>query len=63
MKTADIHVHIFPDKLAEKAAHSIGEFYDKTAYTIASTDRLAEELAQAGISRCVISNSDRKSVV
>ena len=57
MKIADIHVHVFPDKLAEKAAHSIGEFYDKTAYTIASTDRLAKELEEAGISRCVISNS------
>lgn len=34
MKIADIHVHVFPDKLAEKAAHSIGEFYDKTAYTL-----------------------------
>lgn len=57
MKIADIHIHVFPDKLAEKAAHSIGEFYDKTAYTIASTERLVNELAEAGISRCVISNS------
>ena len=57
MKIADIHVHIFPDKLAEKAAHSIGEFYDKTAYTTAGTDCLIKELEEAGISRCVISNS------
>ena len=24
----DVHAHIFPDKIAEKAAHSIGAFYD-----------------------------------
>lgn len=57
MKIADIHAHVFPDKLAEKAAHSIGEFYDKDTYTIASTDCLSRELEEAGISRCVISNS------
>lgn len=27
MKIFDIHVHIYPDKIAEKAARSIGEFY------------------------------------
>ncbi len=27
MKIADIHAHIFPEKLAEKASHSIGSFY------------------------------------
>ena len=24
----DVHAHIFPDKIAEKAAHSIGAFCD-----------------------------------
>ena len=28
MKIFDIHVHIYPDKIAEKASRSIGEFYD-----------------------------------
>ena len=28
MKIFDIHVHIFPDKIAHKAADSIGDFYD-----------------------------------
>lgn len=28
MKIFDIHVHIYPDKIAEKAAQSIGIFYD-----------------------------------
>ncbi len=57
MKTADIHIHVFPDKLAEKAAHSIGEFYDKDPYAMAGTGILLKELEEAGISRCVISNS------
>lgn len=28
MKVFDIHVHIYPDKIAEKASESIGVFYD-----------------------------------
>ena len=28
MKVFDIHVHIYPDKIAEKASDSIGVFYD-----------------------------------
>ncbi len=57
MKIADIHVHVFPDKLAKKAAHSIGEFYEKPVYSTASLELLGTELEEAGISRCVISNS------
>ena len=28
MKVFDIHVHIFPQKIAEKASRAIGKFYD-----------------------------------
>jgi len=57
MKVADVHAHIFPDKLAEKAAVSIGDFYGCPMYMPASVDNLAAEERKAGISRCVVSNS------
>ena len=28
MNIIDFHVHIFPDKIAEKAARAVGKFYD-----------------------------------
>ena len=28
MKIFDVHVHIYPDKIAEKASASVGAFYD-----------------------------------
>lgn len=57
MKIADIHAHIFPDKLAEKASHSIGDFYGVSIQREANMQSLTAEDAQAGICRCVVSNS------
>ena len=57
MKIMDIHCHIFPDRLAEKAEHSIGAFYGAPMYCAASVDNLLKEHRQAGITRCVVSNS------
>ena len=45
------------DKLADKAAHSIGDFYGAASYCAASVENLLREEQQAGISRCVIRNS------
>ena len=49
MKIADIHAHIFPDKLAEKASHSIGDFYGVSIEREANMHCLT--------ARCVVSNS------
>ena len=57
MKITDVHAHVFPDKLADKAAHSIGDFYGAASYCAASVENLLREEQKAGISRCVISNS------
>ena len=57
MKIADIHAHIFPEKLAEKASHSIGDFYGIPIAREADMPCLAAEDARAGITRCVVSNS------
>lgn len=57
MKAADFHAHIFPDRLAERAAGSIGDFYGVKISRTASVDALLAEETAAGISRCVVSNS------
>ena len=55
MKITDVHAHVFPDKLADKAAHSIGDFYGAASYCAASVENLLREEQKAGISRCVSS--------
>ena len=57
MKIADIHAHIFPEKLAEKASHSIGSFYGVSIEREADMPRLCAEDKLAGITRCAVSNS------
>ena len=57
MKIADIHAHIFPEKLAEKASHSIGSFYGIPIEREADMPRLCAEDKLAGITRCAVSNS------
>ena len=53
MKIADIHAHIFPEKLAEKASHSIGSFYGVPIEREADMPRLCAEDKLAGITRCL----------
>ena len=57
MRIADIHAHVFPEKLAVKAAGSIGHFYGTDMYCEASMERLLAEEEKAGVSRYVISSS------
>ena len=57
MKIADVHAHVFPEKLAVKAAGSIGQFYGAEMYCEASMERLVAEEKKAGVSRYVISSS------
>ena len=57
MKIADVHAHVFPEKLAVKAAGSIGQFYGAEMYCEASMERLVAEEEKAGVSRYVISSS------
>lgn len=57
MTVTDIHAHIFPHKLAEKASASIGGFYGTHAGHLASVETLLTLEQQAGISRCAVSSS------
>ena len=46
---ADAHTHIFPQKIAEKAAHSIADFYKVNAGDVGTVDILLENGRRLGI--------------
>lgn len=57
MKIADIHAHIFPDKIAAKASSSISAFYSVDFDNIATLDNLLKLEQEAGVSMFVASSS------
>lgn len=55
MQVADVHVHIYPDKIAQKATQSIGEFYHIDMAEIdGSVERLCNKVESTDIARCVV---------
>ena len=57
MKIADVHAHVFPEKIAEKASASIADFYHWKIERPASMESLIRYEKEADISRFVISSS------
>jgi len=53
MNIIDFHVHIFPDKIALKAAHAVGRFYDIPMAMDGSLSTAIREMDRAGIKRFV----------
>jgi len=55
MKIIDTHAHIFPEKIASKATHVIGEFYSVEAMAdVGSSDKLLESGEKAGITQYLV---------
>ena len=56
MKIIDIHTHIYPDKIARKAADSVRDFYqiDGSLQMDGTVDMLLERGSQVGISQYVV---------
>ncbi len=55
MEIINAHAHIYPDKIAEKATHAIGDFYHIDMNTSAGTvERLIEDGKRAGITKYVV---------
>lgn len=50
----DAHAHIFPEKIAEKAAVGIGEFYDITMDNDGTLSTLLRLCDEAGVDRCLV---------
>ncbi len=53
----DMHTHIFPEKIAAKAVHSIGSYYGITMYGPGTVDGLIESGRKIGVSKYVIHSS------
>lgn len=50
----DFHAHIYPDKIAEKAAESVGAFYDIPVQRTGTVDSLLKSGMEAGVQRFVV---------
>ncbi len=53
-KIIDAHCHIYPDKIAQKAADATGTFYDTVSQMNGTVSTLAEEGEKAGISHFLV---------
>ncbi len=54
MHIFDSHVHIYPEKIADKASQNIGAFYDIKMDFNGSIPVLLENCKKAGIERCLV---------
>ena len=51
MDIIDFHAHIYPDKIAEKASHSVGEFYSIPMNKIGSVDTKMKFRGEVGVGK------------
>jgi len=56
----DFHVHVFPDKVAEKAVESIGNYYGISMKRKGTVEDLFQSGSRAGISKYVVHSSATK---
>ncbi|MBQ1841159.1 MAG: amidohydrolase family protein [Atopobiaceae bacterium] len=55
MPVVDVHVHIYPDKISEKATQSVGRFYSiEMDAQDGSVSKLEESIAGSDITHCVV---------
>ncbi|MDR2558823.1 MAG: amidohydrolase family protein [Oscillospiraceae bacterium] len=53
MKIIDSHVHIYPDKIAERASQSISDFYDIPVKYDGTINKLLDICKRSGVINCV----------
>ena len=53
-KIIDVHCHLFPEKIAEKATQAVGSFYGIPMNNIGTEERLKTDMDQYGINHCFI---------
>lgn len=56
MRIIDVHSHIYPDKIADKASRSIADFYHIDARTRGAAEVLLAEGREAGITAYVVNS-------
>lgn len=50
----DCHTHVYPDKIADRAVKSIGQFYDIPMNLDGTVDTLLKISEQAGVEQCLV---------
>lgn len=53
-KIIDVHAHLFPAKIAEKATQAVGNFYDIPMDNVGTEDALKNDMKTYGIKHCFI---------
>lgn len=61
MKIFDAHVHVFPEKIAEKATNATGGYYGIKMYTVGTAENIKKELDAGKISGCLIHSTATKA--
>lgn len=54
MKIFDAHVHVFPEKIAEKATLATGDYYGVKMYSTGNIENINKELEKGIITKCLI---------
>lgn len=60
-KIIDFHAHIYPEKIAFKATHTIGDFYDANIAWHGLADELIESGSKIGVTKYVVHSVATKS--
>ena len=54
MRIFDSHIHIYPDKIAEKASKNIGAFYDIPMAFNGTLETLIQSCRKSGVEKCLV---------
>ena len=54
MKIFDAHVHVFPEKIAEKATKATGDYYGVAMYSVGNVENIKKEMKEGKITKCLI---------
>lgn len=57
----DVHTHIWPEKLAERAVNNVGDYYSYEMHGKGTLDDLKKSASEAGVERFVIHSSALKA--
>ena len=60
MKVIDVHAHVFPDAVAQKAVDNLKNYYSYTMHGTGTFDDLKKSAAEAGVEKLVINSTATK---
>lgn len=60
MKVFDAHVHVFPEKIAEKATKATGDYYNLPLYSVGTVENVLKEIESGTLTKCLIHSTATK---